>query len=163
MKLAKTIFTFALAFQFLVSCNKSDLTKEELMEHLDVLWWRMKVPDDISKIEKQYLGLRFISSDEPQSVGGGSSGWKPGEEVKILISHLEDERIRYSVIGENSQGHGSIPNKALGYTVSVNIPNGALVQPGDMLIKLANKSSISHSKKLNEGEIGITVNWNSIE
>ena len=128
------------------------------------MWFKMKIEGSTGK---NFLDLRLVSKDEDPSSSGGSSGWKNGTIVKVIL-WKEDDRMHCAIIAESPRNPDGGVNR---FRSSVALPkdmdksalvkeNGSQIKVGEIFRKYsAGSITVAPSQELNEGEYGLKFDW----
>jgi hypothetical protein len=142
----------------LVGCGKSsdDLTAEDLAFALDARWWHLEIPEDHDP--DWILGMCFKGESGILGRITGTKGWEPGSHVKVILSDLDKEWVRYAVIGSGQKCGGSRVNMLfnLGDYVEISKITGSTVSL-DKILLARSESDYVGLPGLRKGDIGIAI------
>ena len=139
------IIALTLFLASLVGCKDQEsrapaLTNEQLLQLMDGELFEVTVPDGIQ--EDQFAGLAIRYSDGKLDTMGSSTGWTPGEVVKIVYFSPEENIFRYAYFRELGRGSGSTTRFPVTEQVSPNMKRVDLSE-GERLVRYSRDNSIT--------------------
>ena len=139
------IIALTLFLASLIGCKDQEprapsLTNDQLLQLMDGELFEVTVPDDIE--EDQFAGLAIRYSDGKLDIIGSTTGWTPGEVVKIVCFSPEENIFKYAYFREMGRGSGSTTRFPVTEQVS---PNGKRVglSEGERLVRYSRDNSIT--------------------
>ena len=139
------IVALTLCLASLVGCKDQvsrapSLSNEQLLQLMDGELFEVTVPEGVE--EDQFAGLAIRYSDGKLDIMGSSTGWTPGEVVKIVCFSPEDNIFRYAYFRELGRGSGSTTRFPVTEQVSPNMKRVGLSE-GARLVRYSRDNSIT--------------------
>jgi len=143
--------------------NPATLSADDLAEALGLHWWSVRLPDNFKPGDT--IGVQWISSDGTGIPGSSATmvntSLVPGAIVKIYCRD-QPGGPALEIKSPNGELNTTFPAITLTAAAVAGLPNGALANNGDLLLKLVNRApdgtlAIAPGNTLNPGDIGLRL------
>lgn len=132
--------------------SKQMISANELMRALGGSDFQVILPDDIDA--SSIVGLAFKYPDGTIERFGGSSAWKAGEKVRVILFLGDNKKPKYSVVSNNGTLSGTFPKKFDSEAWSSSKP---LYKTGESLIRFSTDGSVTHGDKLSHDDVDLIL------
>jgi len=131
---------------------KQMISADELMQSLGGSDFHVVIPDDIDSTSM--VGLAFKYPNGKIDNFGGSSHWKPGEKVRVVIFSPNEGNPRYSIVSNNGTIRGTLPTRFNHNSWSTSKP---LYKTGESLIRFSTDGTVSGGGEVDSDDVDLIL------
>ncbi len=122
--------------------KNASLTNEQLLKLMGGELFELRIPMDIRP--EQHAGLALRHADGKRVTMASSSGWVPGEIVKVACFAVEGSEFRYACLTEKGVLRGTNTRfPVVAGNPSATNPKRTDLQPGEFLVRYSLDNSLT--------------------
>jgi len=135
--------------------EETELKASDIAQALGMNWWLVQLPADLDP--NDMVGVTYKHPDGSIERPSGSSNWKAGTIVKVMVWPSEDNtQLRYAVFNATGHLRASLHKKTTMTGPYMPLSQGKKLNAGDVLMKFGEQSVVASPEVL-PGEIGLIL------